>query len=134
VRDIKFRGKRIDTHEWVYGYYSKSVENKSYICTDFSYRDHVMPFITLYEVIPETVGPYISLDDKNGKEIYKGDIVNCSFENRGIGVIGFSLNNQQTMIYKNCSCDMPICDLDYLIASFCEVIGNIHDNQDLLKK
>jgi uncharacterized phage protein (TIGR01671 family) len=139
MRRIKFRGKRTDNGEWVHGNYKQltvyidadgNSEEKDFItepCHEgFEYEN-------TYPVIPETVGQDTGLKDKNGKEIYEGDIVNCSFENRGVGVIGFSLNNQQTMIYENYNCDKPMCDLDYLTAGFCKVIGNIYENPELLE-
>ena len=127
-RVIKFCGKRVDNGEWVYGYYYHSTINgRHYIANLKETRAE--------EVISETVGQYTGLHDKNGKEIYEGDIVNCDFEDRGNGAIGFSLNNQQTMIfnYKGGYYGEPICDLDYFTVRFCEVIGNIHDDPELLE-
>ena len=64
MREIKFRGKRIDNGEWIYGYYFKSWE-KAYILWGTT---NDIP--NKIEVIPETVGQFTGLKDKNGVEIY----------------------------------------------------------------
>ena len=71
MREIKFRGKRIDNGEWVYGNYIKVTpyeDNGGHrICSQDSWD--------MFEVDPETVGQFTDLKDKNGKEIYEGDIL-----------------------------------------------------------
>ena len=61
MREIKFRGKRIDNKKWVYGCYVFD-EYQSWI---IEYGENIK-----YEVMPATVGQYIGKKDKNGKEIY----------------------------------------------------------------
>ena len=133
-RVIKFCGKRVDNGEWVYGYWVSNGMH-SYIFSGKLNITGLYPTLEKRKVIPETVGQFTGLHDKNGIEIYEGDIVNCDFEDRGRGAIGFALNNQQTMIfkYKGGYYGEPICDLDYFTVRFCEVIGNIHDNPELLE-
>ena len=122
MRDILFRGKRLDNGEWVYGSFCMDAREQ------FNGLCGVDGFIRLYdkakgkmqshEVDRETVGQYTGLKDKNGKRIWEGDVVvfreskyvvewvekYCRFSSRNEGTVfaGFSFDR-------------------------CEVIGNIHD-------
>ena len=70
MREIKFRGKRVDNSKWVYGYYL--VAGGIPFISTFGEKEPIA-------VIPETVGQYTGLHDKNGKEIYEGDILNYHY-------------------------------------------------------
>ena len=75
MREIKCRGKRVDTGEWVTGYYVCVGEKYHYIYTgklDLC-KDH--PCLEGFQVDPETVGQFTGYIDKTGKEIYEDDVI-----------------------------------------------------------
>jgi uncharacterized phage protein (TIGR01671 family) len=126
-RTIKFRGKRTDDGVWVYG---DLIHDKAITVTGL--RDRVR--VGKYEVIPETVGQLTGLLDKNGKEIYEGDILKYALndEEDTVARLAFSI---QDGAYILCNDELWI-DETFAVASAENsfVIGNIHDNPELLKK
>jgi uncharacterized phage protein (TIGR01671 family) len=126
MREILFRGKRKDNGEWVYGDLLQNIDRHKIR----EREKDITRIAKSHEVIPETVGQYTGLKDINGKKIFEGDIVTGLFNYTDIighivygsdatffierkGLYGIGLNNAE----------------DWL-----EVVGNIHDNKELLRE
>ena len=148
MREIKFRGKRKDNGQWVFGSYHKWITRqpspigdnlkpediKDVIIID-SFADWNMPrSMQATEIIPETLGQYIGKKDPTGREIYEGDIIKGFFDNsraeKSIGRIE----------YDNC-CFVVTLEFEYgqlwrtrFDIEDCEFLGNIHDNPELLEE
>jgi uncharacterized phage protein (TIGR01671 family) len=139
MREIKFRGKRVNNGEWVYGDLIHRYSNWIYIAPIPSTIE-----ITPIEIDPETVGQYTGLKDKNGKEIYEGDIVEIKVvsvrkEDKWDGETGEYLGWEYVEVpFKDIKIVEWLGDGFNLfygnwIEDEFEVIGNIFDNPELLK-
>ena len=117
MREIKFRGKRVDNGEWVYG---------GIIFID-GCKPHIFCNYGSIEVDPATVGQYTGLKDNNGREIWEGDIV--EWENLMQTKIRSVIAYQERMF---CFVDAHNNPQEIWCYSFTK-IGNIHDNPELLK-
>lgn len=158
MREILFRGKQVDNGEWVEGDFCHPCN----IVFEAMGYDEVLgqkdvPVINDYAVIPETVGQYTGLTDKNGTKIFEGDIAQytdeegyypedcCDFVGKIVlehGAFGIATNDNIPIDLDNW------CDNDNFVSlwelywnlepegemlSSIEVIGNIHDNPELLR-
>ena len=117
MREIKFRGKSKKDGTWFYGnLFDKDTRGNTHIYTTKS---------GCLDVDPETVGQFTGRTDKNGKEIYEGDIVRWfdSDENERIDLVKWKFGG------------LVLCNAQYTVGSYglIEVIGNIHDNPELIK-
>lgn len=124
MREILFRGKRVDNGEWVQGYpcrYGWTGKEKDYIIPDYASALYTA------EIDPETVGQYTGLTDVNGNKIFEGDIVSSGTINP------YTISFNQTL----CCFYLKRCDLEcggFFTAGDAkciEVIGNIYDNPEL---
>lgn len=141
MREILFRGKRVDNGKWVEGNRLGEsaivpkgqgflIEGDSiYGCT-----------LTAYDIIPETIGQYTGLTDKNGTKIFEGDIVRLKrFGNIECGKIVFNTNTDGFEFWHEVTVGaygekaMRKENLCAFTVSVVEIIGNIHDNPELLE-
>lgn len=127
MREILFRGKRVDNNEWVYGFLSKSRGNSHFLSLCIDHEENGVMLSSIVE--PETIGQYTGLSDKSGVKIFEGDIVNIIRAEEN-GRVEWRENDAAFEVVG-----------DWLEASFLEnlwgydveVIGNIYENPELLK-
>ena len=128
MREIKFRGKRVDNDEWVMGdLITDLYKEKTYIHNRISgvpnfNGDFMASPIVMCEVIPETVGQFTGSVDSKGVDIYDGDALNITSD----GVQGFVVWDNDELEW-----DISVSDINLKIGCFYseyfEVIGNIHE-------
>lgn len=128
MREILFRGKRVGDGEWVVGTLVK-MGPVGYV-RHFILPDYASAFYDI-EVDPATVDQYTGLTDKNGVKIFEGDILFTTNPNCKIWYVDYKPTafcaNQSNVNYS--------CILDEFVSGFeAEVIGNTHDNPELLSK
>ena len=127
MRKILFRGKRLDNGEWVTGYVLFSKDNSEAVIAKLTDTESVCE-----NVDPATVGQFTGLHDKNGKEIYEGDVVRTLS-----GFVGYMRYNERFIRFEVAA---PYESYDNernpdgVPRESWEVIGNIHDNPELLNQ
>ena len=133
MREILFRGKRLDNGEWVYGYYVHIGPvscQRAYIIPEYTSAIYVT------EVDPSTVDQYTGLMDKNGKRIFEGDIVSTDIARPYLivefrdGCFMFNCNDGGKDYYDIM---LPILEDAQTEYKYGEIIGNIHDTPELLE-
>lgn len=154
MRKILFRGKRTDNGEWVYGYYMySSFYNSHYICiSDYAQYSKNPPFknyifTTAFKVIPETIGQYTGVD-VDGVKIFEGDIV---LLRKGVDYESNDTNLFKPLVVDYCldfagfdvfrPIDISSADKEHwvyvgvpaCVGDIDKIIGNIHDNPELLE-
>lgn len=133
MNEILFRGKRVDDGKWTYGWYAE------YPFGRYPVKSAIIPsedaragHFGFQEVFRETVGWYTGLNDKNGKKIFSGDIVtHCWGEDRLVNfLIGFVSGEFLAVPVERRADTWPIriSGEDKEL----EVIGNFHDNPELM--
>ena len=162
MREILFRGKRTDCGEWVEGYLNQhrgrvifdcccnAINANDYYINDWTEKLDTDLYGCVYKVIPETVGQFTGLTDKNGVRIFEGDILrgfeypfrsnsNGEFnyfaeivwfdDSSAFGIYTFKNPKSNVRGISEGNTDY----LEYFNADKWEVIGNIHDNPELLR-
>lgn len=146
--EIKFRGKRLDNKEWVYGgYYSQDNYRKGDRRHIIVWEHQGAGMSIIHEPVdPKTIGQYTGTKDKNGTEIYTGDIVYYKndqehfpgllvYEKIGVVKIDKGMTGTSGRIRQVYRDRTSVRDDNSLLLSpeIYEVIGNIHDNPELLE-
>ena len=133
MREIVFRGKDLETGEWVYGSLFQSVEQYPAIAKPKPTADGKL-FYCLTVVDADTVGQYTGLKDRNGKEIYEGDIALMDYSAFNTGKDGQTYAVVRWIDYR--AAFMWDAGLNYYadMRNDVEICGNIHDNPELLEE
>ena len=147
MREILFRGKRTDNGEWVEGFYVCLFEKKNgfyqanhYIFdgnirfgeeTYTGHWNYYQEVIVCKKKIDEkTLGQFTGMTDKNGKKVFEGDIIRKTNEGRHPQIftanIRTSFRANEEVYYGPCDHFNESCEY--------EIIGNVHDNPELLEK
>ena len=138
MREILFRGKRKDNGIWRCGYLF-CIWERAYLCWGTT---NGVP--NMVEIDPETVGQYTGLTDKEGQKIFEGDIVKLTddyndFEWKAVVVFGnpggaycWGWNFLPIDGYKGTTDILMWVEME-ATGAYCEVIGNIYDNPELMK-
>lgn len=144
MREILFRGKSMDNGEWVNG---SLIHAGDYCCIledEEKLHPHCWPYLDsecgtfdgyATPVDPFTVGQFTGLYDRNGKRIFEGDILRCCLGDKiDIGVVQY---DDRIAAFIVLFTDGVLTFLDFFTAkveTWYEVIGNIHDNPELLEE
>ena len=136
MREILFRGKRLDNGDWVEGYLyehepplvgivsekDEPEASKWFIArTGFADWNMLRP-VELVEVDPSTVGQYTGLNDKNGNRIFEGDILSIWNDRNDV------------VVFEDGAFIMEDTEIPIRFAIKFEVIGNVHDNPEFMKE
>ena len=142
MREILFRGKRVDNGEWVQGYLSFHYvdgKNKDGFVYNGRSQIYVQSDCKRYDVITETVGQYTGFTDQNKNKIFEGDILELSGSYKEVDGTSVDCIEHYEVKYKNaafyaCSAEHKVM-LSEIVSSMeiidsLTIIGNIHEIED----
>lgn len=119
MRQIKFRAKNKEGN-WVYGSFVKN-----------RHGSHIYDYDVIHwEIDPQTIGEYVGLKDQTGCEIYEGDIVKFNYDCTECANPSYTKNMVREVKFLNSS----FCPIYQYECKNIEVIGNIHENSELIKE
>lgn len=143
MREIKFRGWNCKNEKWIYGYYFVN-RGEHFISPD----EVVNPLVSYDDFIvnKESVGQYTGLKDKNGVEIYEGDILQELPRGEYAEATGIPLSELEdlpadggrmvSVVYDAPSFEFAPNEYGYIFLNnphLFRVVGNVHDNKELIK-
>ena len=129
-REIKFRGRSVHSDDWCYGSFVNNPD-EPYICGFDIWTNGTNDWFE-EKVELRTVGQFTGLHDKNGKEIYEGDIIQLNYPQWNN--IVFWNNDMLCFEYRRiCQKQSYSLAMNEMQLRYFEVIGNIYDNPELLK-
>ena len=135
MREILFRGKRIDNGEWVFGHLYVT-HNGDYEIGCYNPDTKIERWT--FDVDPSTVGQYTGLTDKNGKRIFEGDRVvypdstsYSSYDDYSEGYVDYDEEAMRFYFTDRWFVEMEDFDVVDGMMVDVEIIGNIHDNPEL---
>lgn len=135
MREILFRGKRIDDGEWVEGYYVKALdmyEKEIHVIFDTTATFYSCGETSGFELVaPETICQYTGLTDRNGKKIWEGDILQEKYyPYRTYKVVWSEEAGGWTVEFRS----VPLYSIGGANSKIYELIGNAFDNTELLEE
>lgn len=136
MREVLFRGKRVDNGKWVEGYYCKCIEALGMKISKSAIQETDENGLYFREIDPNTIGQFTGLCDKNGKKIFEGDILSDGAVVEWIeNLVWDSCGSRHSGFYcKKWTMDGG-SELSWHLGftNKIEVIGNIYDNPELLE-
>ena len=143
MREILFRGKRLDNGEWIEGHLIQYEDGRARICEShteiFCYeKDRSIIQTVAHEVEPSTVGQYTGLKDMNDRPIFEGDVLKRYYDD----LYADDAVIEHVVWFNNGWCANDVTNMTYEAYSifeddvipYAEIIGNIHDNPEFMKE